>query len=237
MPALPLSLLLDILWLGPTMIALAFMAYARVRVQRAYQHYQEVPNASGLSGAQIARLLLDSTDLRHVPVEEIDGDLTDHYDEEHRSVRLSSHVTHQASVAALAIAAHEAAHAVQHHDAHRPFQVRRVIAPLAAFSPPIGVCLVVAGLLLDIPELGWMGTLLLVEAVVLALGLIPAERDANRRARILIRANGLANQLDEPGLSAVLNAAPLTYCALLLTSFRHLVYLGLLATGVARREK
>jgi len=227
---------IDILWLVPTVPALLLMLYARARVQRTYDHFRAVPNCCRLSGSQVARLLLDSADLRHVPIEEIDGELTDYYDERHRAVRLSSHVVHEASVAALGIAAHEVGHAAQHHAAYQPFRLRVWVVPVAAWAPPFGLLLIAASLVTQLDEIGWLAALLLTGAVVMALAVLPVESDASRRGLHLLRANGLVQPPDLEGARAILDAARLTYLALLLAAVSQLVYLGLSATGVAGRS-
>ncbi len=233
---MPPHYLVDLLWLAPTVPALLLMLYARAQVERAYQRFRQVPNHCGLSGSQVARLLLDSTDLRHVPVEEIDGDLTDHYDERHRAVRLSSHVVHSASVAALGIAAHEVGHAAQHHAAFRPFRLRVWVMPVAAWAPPLALLLIAVSLLTGLESIGWIAALLLTAAAALEFAVLPVESDASRRGLQLLRANGLAGHPDAEGARAILDAARLTYLALLITTASQLVYLGLSATGVARKQ-
>jgi Zn-dependent membrane protease YugP len=231
------SYVVELLWLVPTVPALAVMLYARARVQRTFERHRAQPNRCGLSGSQVARVLLDSADLRHVPVQEIDGVLTDYYDERHRAVCLSSPVVHEASVAALGIAAHEVGHALQHHAAFRPFRLRVWVVPVAAWAPPLGLILGLTSLIARVDELGWAAAVLLWGAVTMALAVLPVEGDASRRGLWLLRANGLAAPADLAGARSILEVAQLTYLALLLAAASQLVYLGLSITGVARRER
>jgi Zn-dependent membrane protease YugP len=227
----------DLLWLVPTLPAVILMLYARVHVQRTYERFRAVPSHCKLSGSQVARLLLDSADLRHVPIEEIDGELTDYYDERHRAVRLSSHVVHEASIAALGVAAHEVGHAAQHHAAYRLLPLRVWVVPIAAYAPPLGLLLLVASLALGWEWMRWLAALLLAGAAITALTALPVESDASRRGLLLLRANGLAQPPDLEGARAILWAARLTYLALFLAAASQVVYLGLSATGVAQRHK
>lgn len=228
--------MIEALWLGPVALIFLFMVYAQVRVQRTYAQYRGVQNSFAEPGGAVARILLDSVNLRHIPVAEIDGQLTDHYDEDHKAIRLSTRVVHESSVASLAIAAHEVGHAIQHYDEYPPFRFRRYLMPIIAFFPPCGFVLLLCSIVMQSVEVGLISAFMLIIAVLLAFTLFPTEHNANRRALDLLRANRLLDSTDLPGINAIFAIAPLTYFAVLLASARHLVYLGLSFTGVARHQ-
>jgi Zn-dependent membrane protease YugP len=229
------ELLLDVLWLVLAVPAVLLLIRARSRVLTSMETYRRIPSRNGLSGSQVARVLLDSVGLKHVPIEEIDGDLTDHYDARHRALRLTSHNLHQSTIAAVAIAVHEVGHAVQHHSDYRQLRLRRVVVPAAVLLPPLGLGLIVVGALLPAHELSWAGTALLLGAVLLVVAVLPGEHDASRRGLALLRANRLAPEEDAPSIEAALAVSPLTYLALLFAAFGQLLFVGLSATGVTRR--
>lgn len=231
------ELLFDVLWLVPTVPAIFLLISARARVLRSVETYRNVPSRSRLSGSQVARVLLDSVGLPHIPIVEIDGDLTDHYDVRRRALKLSSYVLHEASIAAVGIAAHEVGHAVQHHAEYWPLKLRTWVVPAAVALPPIGLGLILLGALLPAHEAAWIGTGLFLAAILLAVAVLPVERDASRRGLELLRRNRLAGPEDAPSIVAVLEVSPLTYLALLFATFGQILVVGLHAVGVSRRTE
>src|SRR2546430_14213580 len=95
----------------------------------ATRHYLEVPAGSGMTGAQAAREILDQSGLPEVPVEEVPGHLTDHYDPARKALFLSSENYHGNSISAVGVAAHESGHALQHQAAYAPMQIRQTLVP------------------------------------------------------------------------------------------------------------
>ena len=117
---------------------LLLMLFAQARVRGAFTKYSQVPNQRGMSGAEVARAILDANGLSDVPVEMVQGELTDHYDPRERALRLSPPVYQGRSVAALGIAAHEAGHALQHKAGYVPLQIRSLLVPAASIGSNLG---------------------------------------------------------------------------------------------------
>ncbi|MCR3921254.1 MAG: zinc metallopeptidase [Firmicutes bacterium] len=111
--------------------ALFFAMWAQSRVKAAYNQYARVYARSGLTGAQVARRLLDEAGLQNIPVEQVQGQLSDHFDPKERVIRLSAGVYQSSSLASLGIAAHETGHAMQHAEGYFPLSFRNNIFPLA----------------------------------------------------------------------------------------------------------
>src|SRR5436305_6885363 len=111
-----------------------FSIYAQIKVSSTYNRYLQVPAGRGLTGAEAARDVLDDAGLQNVPVEEVPGHLTDHYDPTKRALFLSSENYHGQSVAAVGVAAHEAGHALQHQAAYGLFNVRMALVPATQFA-------------------------------------------------------------------------------------------------------
>jgi uncharacterized protein len=231
------DLLLDVLWLVPAVPAVFLLLRARSRVLRSVEKYRGVASRTHLSGSQVARVLLDSAGLPQVPIVEIDGELTDHYDVRRRALKLTSHALHESSIAAIGIATHEVGHAIQHYSGYRALRLRTWIVPAAVTLPPVALVLIVVGALVGVHELSWLGTLLFLVAIALAVAVLPVERDASRRGLSLLRANRLAHPDDLPGISAVLDVSPLTYLALLFAAFGQILAIGLSAAGLTRRSE
>ena len=129
--------------------ALIFMYWAQSRVRSSFAKYSQIPNRQGLTGAEVARTLLNRSGLYDVPVEMIDGELTDHYDPRQRVLRLSQPVYTGRSVAALGIAAHETGHALQQQTHYAPLGIRSAIAPVAATGMQFAFIMIIAGLFIQ----------------------------------------------------------------------------------------
>jgi Zn-dependent membrane protease YugP len=216
--------------------ALVVMLYAQYKVSSTYKKYSRVASMQKKTGADVALLLLRANGLGDVKVEETKGVLTDHYDPRNKRLRLSKDVYRQASVAAMGIGAHEVGHAVQDNAGYFPMKVRGVLVPVANVGTWAGYACFVAGVLLSLTNLVWVGVVLFSGAVVFALVTLPVEFDASVRARHMLKSNGLVTTTESNGVSAVLSAAALTYVAALLQAVSSLMYYIFVATGMSRRD-
>ena len=126
--------------------ALIFAVYAQQKVSSTFQRYVREYASIGLTGAQVARRILDSNGLSDVPVELTSGNLTDHYDPRSRVLRLSQAVYQNQSLAALGVAAHEVGHAIQHSQNYIPLGIRNNIFPVASFGSTLAFPLFFIGL-------------------------------------------------------------------------------------------
>ncbi|HET6447442.1 MAG TPA: zinc metallopeptidase [candidate division Zixibacteria bacterium] len=214
-------------------IVLAF--WAQSRVKGAYKKYSKVRTSRGVSGADVARTLLDSQGLHDVEIEESKGLLSDHYDPRTKILRLSKDVYHNPSVAAAGIAAHEMGHALQHSSGYFPLQIRSAIVPVAQVGSTLAPWLVIIGFFLRFTTLAWLGVVLFGLAVIFTLITLPVEFDASKRAKKLLVSNGvlIGNEID--GANKVLDAAALTYVAAAVAAIGQLIYYVFLMTGGRRR--
>ncbi|MBN1261641.1 MAG: zinc metallopeptidase [Anaerolineae bacterium] len=204
--------------------ALLLAIFAQMRVQGAYQRFLRVPNARGVTGLQAAQALMRASGL-HVNIESIPGQLTDHYDPRQKVLRLSRGVASQASVASVAIVAHELGHAQQDAQAFALLRLRSGLVPLVNFSSWLGPILFMLGWLFQAEFLLTVGIWAFGAAVVFALVTLPVELDASRRAMELLDQTGVLVDREElRGARRVLNAAALTYVAALAQSLATLLY-------------
>lgn len=217
--------------------ALILMLYAQWRVRSTVGKYGQVPNGRGLTGAQVARLILDNNGLFDVPVELTPGELTDHYDPLRRVVRLSEPVYYGRSVAALGIAAHETGHAIQHKLSYLPLQLRTAIVPVVTFGTNIGWILILAGIVVGLTGLAWFGVALFAGGALFALLTLPVEFDASRRALQALTTMGLVDRTELAQSRETLNAAALTYVAGLLMALMQLLYWVSVVSGMQRRSE
>jgi len=212
-------------------------AWAQIKLSSTYGKYSRVPVESGMTGAQAAREILDQAGLTSVPVEEVPGHLTDHYDPTKRALFLSSDNFHGQTVAAVGVAAHESGHALQHQAAYGLFNVRMAIVPATQFSSQASFIILFLGLALRLPfflKLLWLAVALFAVTTLFQLVTLPVEYDASRRAKEQLFRLGLVHEQERAGVSKVLDAAALTYVAALVSSLLTLLYYITLARGSRR---
>jgi Zn-dependent membrane protease YugP len=170
-----------------------------------------------------------------MPVEEVPGHLTDHYDPTKRALFLSSDNFHGQTVGAVGVAAHEAGHALQHQAAYGLFQARMALVPITQFASTAWVGLLLIGSVFHLfAQFVMIAIVLFAIMTLFQLVTLPVEYDASRRAKEQLFRLGLVHEQERAGVSAVLNAAALTYVAALVTSVLQLVYFILRAQGSRR---
>jgi Zn-dependent membrane protease YugP len=217
------------MFLAPAML---LALWAQMKVKSTYAAAQGV--AAPLSGAAAARHVLDSAGLTSIQIEQIPGQLTDHYDPRDKVLRLSPEVYQGRNVAAVGIAAHEAGHALQDAESYLPMIVRNAAVPAANFGGGFSMTLFFLGMMMHFHLLVWAGIALFACVVFFQLVNLPVEFDASNRAKRQLVALGI---VDEPGMvyvRSVLDAAAWTYVAGTLQSVMTLLYL-LTRAGEDRR--
>jgi uncharacterized protein len=204
-------------------LAFALSLWAQFKVKGTFHKWTEVYANSSLTGAEVARKILDSNGLYHVPVELVPGTLTDHYDPLSRTVRLSEPVYYGRSIAAVSVAAHEVGHAIQHQQSYGALVLRHRMFPVVNFSSGIAPFLLLGGFLLKQTSLIGLGIILFSAAVAFQLVTLPVEFNASARAKKLLLAEGFIVNDEVRGVNKVLNAAALTYVAAALISMLELI--------------
>lgn len=212
--------------------------YAQFKVKSTFAKYKKVGFQNGLTGAEVARAILQTNDIHDVKVEEVQGFLSDHYDPRHKVLRLSPDVFRGRSVASAGIAAHEVGHALQHAKGYGPLAIRSTLVPIAQFGSMAWMWLLFAGMIVAGPlgQTFMIGALVAFGgAVLFQLVTLPVEYDASARALVALRSGGILAVGEETGAKKVLNAAFLTYLAALISSIMILLYIlmrsGLLSSN------
>jgi Zn-dependent membrane protease YugP len=214
---------------GPGML---LALWATFKVKRTFARFSRVRAGRDRSGAEVAREILDRNNLHDVRVVETRGVLSDHYDPRSRTVNLSKEVYRTPSVAAIAVAAHEVGHALQHARGYAPLALRSAAVPLANIGSWAPYVLIMIGVFMHMLSLVYLGIFLFAGIVLFQIITLPVELNASRRAGAELERLGLATAAEGAGVRSVLSAAALTYVAAAITSVLTLVYF----LGFARRE-
>lgn len=223
------------IWLVFALPGLLLGLWAQSRVKGAINKYGKIRTARGVTGAEVARSLLDAQGLHNVRIEESKGFLSDHYDPRSKVLRLSPEVYRTPSVAAAGVAAHEMGHALQDASGYFPLQLRSTIVPAAQFGSTLAPLLFLVGFIFQFTTLAWVGLALFGVAVVFTLVTLPVEFDASSRAKRLLVSNSILIGNEMEGVNKVLNAAALTYVAAAVAAIGQLLYYAFLLMGGRRR--
>ena len=207
--------------IAPVMI-LSF--WAHFKVKRSFAVYSRQGARSGLTGAQAAAAILEQNGIHNVPVEPASGFLSDHYSPRERVIHLSQDVYRSNSIAAVAVAAHEAGHAIQHHKASAIFSLWQALAVPAGFASSASIWLIMIGMIIGALGLARIGFYLFAVTTVFQFVTLPLEFDASNKAKRLLLDSGMISQNEKKGVAAVLNSAALTYVAAAASSVATLLY-------------
>ena len=216
--------------------ALLLGLYAQMRVKSTFSKYSQVRTNNGMTGAEVARRVLDANGLQEVEIEQVRGSLSDHYDPRSKVLRLSQSVFGVPSIAAAGVAAHEAGHAIQHKVQYGPLALRSLMVPSVQLGSWLGPIMFMAGLFLAMDNLAIIGLILFAATAVFSLVTIPVEMDASKRAKQALSASGIAYGNELTAVDKVLDAAALTYVAGAVQALSTLLYYGMLFLGGRRRQ-
>lgn len=208
--------------------ALIFALWAQMLVQSRYSKYNRISTRSGMTGYDAARLILDSNGLRHVRIEQIAGELTDHFDPTTNVIRLSSGVYGSTGIAAVGVAAHEAGHAVQYAEGYSPMKLRSAIIPVTRIGSTLAMPIFLIGFIFSIYELAMLGIILYSLTALFQAVTLPVEFNASRRALAALEGCGRLGTDEQKGAKKMLSAAALTYVAALASSLAQILRLMLI---------
>ena len=206
--------------------------YAQMKVKSTYNKFSEVASQRGMTGAQVARMILDQhglTDVRVVPTQ---GVLSDHYNPATKTVALSESNYYESSLAGIAVAAHEVGHAIQHKEAYSFLTLRSKLVPVANISSNMSWIFVLIGIFASSSGFLLLGIVLLAAGVVFQIVTLPVEFDASKRAMNEVVSLGIIGNNEEAGARKVLNAAAMTYVAAAAVAVLELLRLVLIYTGM-----
>lgn len=210
------------------LICMAFSVIASSRVNATFKKYDKVRARSGLTGCDTVRRLMQANGVYGISIGKVSGTLSDHYHPAKAVINLSDSTYNSSSVAAVAVAAHEMGHVMQKKDGYLFYRARTALVPVVNIGSFLAMPLVLLGLVLDTivmtanADLGFrvamLGVILYGGSLVFALVTLPVEWNASRRAKEMLRQEGILSVEEISGADKVLDAAALTYLASLLTS-------------------
>jgi Zn-dependent membrane protease YugP len=224
--------------------AFLLMMFTSIYVNSSFRKWSQVPAHSQMTGTEAVQRLIARAGLYGLQIQTIRGNLTDNYDPRTKTLNLSEGVSQYASVASLAVAAHELGHAQQDAQGYLPLKFRSALVPMVNIGSYLGWILIIVGLFLSYAgssfgiNLAWLGVIIFAGGFVFALATLPVELNASARARTLLAETGIISGPDEQrGVSTVLNAAALTYVAAVVTAMLQLLYYVMLVGGLGRRRR
>ena len=195
-------------------------------LQSRFAKYSQIPTPGRMTGAEIARKMLEDNGITNVKITSIPGQLTDHFNPETMTVNLSESVYGQRSIAAAAVAAHECGHVLQHAQGYAPLKMRSALVPVVSFSNNIVSWVLLAGVLLInvVPSLLWLGIGLFALTTLFSFITLPVEINASNRAVAWLEDAGIVNYETKPMAQDALKWAAYTYVIAALGSLATLLY-------------
>ena len=235
------------LFLGAMLFCLLLSGYASAKVQRTYAKYGKVPNRSGMTGYETAKRLLSAGNAQNIAVGRVAGQLTDHYHPTKGIVNLSESTYNSASVASVAVAAHEVGHVMQNKNGYLFYRIRTAIVPVVNFGSRLAMPLILIGIMIGASSLAtqnsdmgyyiaMLGVILYGFSFLFTLVTLPVELNASRRAKEMLVDQNILAQDEIPGAKAVLSAAALTYLASMLTSLVYFLRFLLMVLSIFGRR-
>jgi Zn-dependent membrane protease YugP len=216
---------MNISYLSLIIITLVIGIGAQAMIRFAYNKWNRVAVASGLTGAEAARRMLDAYGLHNVQIHQVGGSLSDHFDPRTNIVALSQDVYSSRTVSATAIACHECGHAVQHAQGYAPAKIRGAIVPAVNLASNAWIFILFAGIFLQLLGLIYLAIIMYLAVIVFQVVTLPVEFDASKRAVVYVQTSGYLPAEQIGGAKSVLRSAALTYVAAALTSLLQLIWL------------
>lgn len=222
------------LWL--ILPALVLTIWAQFKVKSTFKKYSQYSVGDGMTGESVSRMILQENGIS-LPIEPVNGELTDHYDPRSNTIRLSHPVYGVNSISAIGVAAHETGHALQYAENYAPIRFRMALVPVTNFAAGISPYLIMIGLIAGFEMLSYIGIAFFSVAVLFQLVTLPVEFNASTRAVAALSQSGRFTEEELRGVKKVLFAAAMTYVAALLVSLANFLRLLLLVSGRGRRRR
>ena len=212
-------------------IGLIITSIAQIYVNKSYEKYKSQGLKKKITGAEVARTILDRNGLTNIKIEQVSGNLTDHYDPKSKVIRLSSEIYRGDTIASASVAAHECGHAIQHKENYTFLKIRSSLVPVVNFSTKFGYITVMIGLLFSSYKIAIIGLILLLAMLLFQIITLPVEFNASNRAKKQLVDLNIIDNYELQDSKTMLNAAALTYVASVLTTMLQVLRLALIIFG------
>ena len=213
---------------GLPFLGLLITAIAQIIVTSNYNKYRIEHTRKNITGASVARQIIDKNGLKEVKIEKISGNLTDHYNPKNKTVSLSEDIYDGTSIASISVAAHECGHAIQHKEGYIFLKIRSFLVPFTNFSTKIGYFVVVIGLIFNLLGVAKFGIYLLLVILLFQLVTLPVEFNASSRAKKQLNKLNIVTEDEDSGVKSMLLAAAFTYVASLVSTLLQILRLALI---------
>lgn len=214
-------MLFYLIMVGP---ALLLSVWASFKVQSTFKKYSKIRSSSGYTGAQAAEIMLKRNGVSNVTIELIPGSLSDHYDPQTKTLRLSESVYSSNSLSAVGVACHEAGHALQDAQNYAFLGMRSSLVPLVGFGTKLSYVFIIGGFLFHIKALMFMAVAVFFLAMLFSIVTLPVEWNASARAKVAMVNANLVTPEESEHAGKVLNAAFLTYLAAAMAAIMNFLY-------------
>jgi Zn-dependent membrane protease YugP len=228
-------------WFDPTyvlvIIGLIITLIASSNVNRTFNKYDKVGSRRGITGADVARKILDANGLYGIRIERVSGKLTDYFSPKENVIRLSDSTYNSTSIAALGVAAHECGHAVQHQVGYAPIKLRNSMVPIVNICNKLSLPIIILGVILGATGLAMVGVILYCAVFAFQLVTLPTETNASARALETLRSMAILDDDELKGTKKVLTAAAMTYFASAASTALQLLRLLLIVQNSGNRRR
>lgn len=207
------------------LVALFITIFASIILRIVYFVYKRRGISSGYTGKMVAKEILKKNNLEEIDVGMISGELTDYYNNRSKEIRLSTDIYEEASIASVAVAAHECGHAIQYKDSYFPIKIRNFLVPIVNIGNSLGYIVIVISLAASLTKLFILGIILISFAIIFQLITLPVEINASKRGKKQLVDLGIIKEDEKFGVTIMLAAAAFTYLAGLLSSLLQILRL------------
>lgn len=201
---------------------------AQIYVNNSYNKYKFQSLKKRVTGAEVARDILNKNGLKNIKIVEVKGNLTDHYDPKKKVISLSTDIYNGDTIAASSVAAHECGHAIQHKEGYIFLKIRTLIVPLVNFSTKIGYLAIIIGLIFSSYKIAIIGLILLLAMLLFQIITLPVEFNASKKAKKQLTELNIINDSELEDSNVMLKAAALTYVASVLTTLLQILRLAMI---------
>ncbi len=227
---------LDPLYIMMILPVFLFSLWAQFKVKSSFSKFSKYNVSTGYKGKDAAKIILEKNGINNVRIQPTNGFLSDHYSPTQKILSLSSKVYNSSSIAALGVAAHEAGHAIQHHQGLFIMRLWMSLARPASIMSNAAIWLIIIGSIMQFFQLAIVGLFLFLGVVIFQIITLPLEFDASNKAKKMLFEYGLISNNEKQGVNAVLNSAAMTYVAAAAASITQLLYFALRLGLFGRRN-